>query len=95
MGLTPTPFQSGELSQEQGISKAGIRPVRAVAIELAWSWLRYQPESELSIWFHQRFGYGSKRMRKIGIVALARKLIIALWRWVEHEQLPAGAIVRT
>ena len=90
-GLTPTPYQSGEESREQGISKAGNRPVRAMAIEIAWCWLRYQPDSELSRWFYERFGNGSKRMRKVGIVALARKLLVALWRYLETGEIPAGA----
>jgi len=90
-GLTPTPHQSGDQAREQGISKAGNRAVRAMAIEIAWCWLRYQPESELSRWYQRRFGQGSKRVRKIGIVALARKLLIALWRYLEFGELPAGA----
>lgn len=90
-GLTPTPYQSGDETREQGISKAGNRPVRAMAIEIAWGWLRFQPESELSQWFEERFGHGSKRMRKIGIVALARKLLVALWRYLELGEIPAGA----
>jgi len=90
-GLTPTPHQSGDESREQGISKAGNRPVRAMAIEIAWGWLRHQPHSDLSRWFQQRFGHGSKRMRKIGIVALARKLLVALWRYLEYGEIPAGA----
>lgn len=90
-GLTPTPFQSGEESREQGISKAGNRLVRAMAIEIAWCWLRYQPESELTRWFYEHFGHGGKRMRKVGIVAVARKLLVALWRYLETGALPAGA----
>jgi transposase len=90
-GLAPTPYQSGDETREQGISKAGNRSIRAMAIEIAWGWLRYQPDSELSRWFNRRFGHGSKRMRKIGIVALARKLLIALWRYVEFGEIPAGA----
>lgn len=90
-GLAPTPYQSGDETREQGISKAGNRSIRAMAIEIAWGWLRYQPESELSRWFNRRFGHGSKRMRKIGIVALARKLLIALWRYLESGEIPAGA----
>ena len=90
-GLTPTPHQSGDESREQGISKAGNRPVRAMAIEIAWGWLRHQPHSDLSRWFQQRFGHGSKRMRKIGIVALARKLLVASWRYLEYGEIPAGA----
>jgi transposase len=90
-GLTSTPFQSGDEAREQGISKAGNRPIRAMATEIAWSWLRYQPQSELSAWYWKRFGHGSKRMRKIGIVALARKLLIAFWRYLAFGELPAGA----
>ena len=94
-GLTPMPFDSGSREREQGIGKDGSRWVRGVAIEQAWAWLRFQPESALSKWYQQRFGHGSKRLRKIGIVALARKLLIALWHWVEHGVLPEGAILKT
>ncbi|MGQ9854177.1 MAG: IS110 family transposase [Candidatus Oleimicrobiaceae bacterium] len=90
-GLTPMPYQSGDEAREQGISKAGNRSIRAKAIEIAWGWLRFQPESGLSRWFQRRFGCGSKRLRKIGIVALARKLLIALWRYLEYGEIPAGA----
>jgi len=62
-------------------------------IELAWSWLRFQPDSELSKWFEKRFGHGSKRMRRIGIVALARKLLVALWKYVEFGEVPEGAVL--
>ena len=77
-GLTPTPHQSGELRHELGIDKAGNKRVRWMAIEGAWAWLRFQPQSALSQWYQQRFAGGGPRMRKIGIVALARKLLIAL-----------------
>ena len=90
-GLTSTPYQSGGQSQEQGISKAGNCSIRGIVIEIAWGWLRFQPESELTLWFQERFGRGSKRVRKIGIVALARKLLIALWRFLEMGEIPAGA----
>jgi transposase len=90
-GLSPTPFQSGDEAREQGISKAGNRPVRSLAIEIAWSWLRNQPHSELSRWFEARFANGGKRMRKRGIVAVARKLLVALWRYLDYGELPAGA----
>ena len=90
-GLTPTPFASGESQREQGISKAGNRRVRWMMIELAWGWLRYQPESELSRWYQRRFGRGNSRLRKVGIVALARKLLIALWKYLEGGEVPAGA----
>lgn len=89
-GLTPTPYQSGGESREQGISKAGNRWVRGMAIEIAWCWLRYQPDSELTHWFYERFS-GSKRTRKIGIVAVARRLMVALWRYLEMGEIPAGA----
>ena len=93
-GLTPTPSQSGDSETEQGISKAGNRRVRRVMIELAWLWLRWQPDSALSQWFNRRFAHGGKRMRRIGIVALARKLLIALWRYTEHGVIPEGAILK-
>lgn len=92
-GLTPTPHDSGDSTREQGISKAGNKCVRKLMIELAWLWLRYQPDSKLSIWFNTRFGSGGKRMRRIGIVALARKLLVSLWRYVEHAVIPEGAIL--
>ena len=92
-GLTPTPFQSGNTSQEQGISKAGNRHIRALAIEIAWCWLRFQPTSKLSQWYQKRFGHGSSRVRRIGIVALARRLLIELWRYLETNQPPPGAVL--
>jgi len=93
-GLTPTPYQSGDTSREQGISKAGSRHIRAVAIEMAWCWLRYQPASRLSRWYQERFGRGGTRARKVGIVALARKLLIELWRFLEHGVIPEGAVLK-
>jgi transposase len=90
-GLTPTPYQSGTLAREQGISKAGNHRVRTMAIELAWCWLRFQPASTLARWFQARFGAGSKRQRRVGIVALARKLLIALWRYLDAGVIPDGA----
>jgi transposase len=92
-GLTPTPYHSGDSEREQGISKAGNARLRTMAIEIAWGWLRYQPESELSRWYRRRFGEGNTRLRKVGIVALARKLLVALWKYLEHDELPAGAVV--
>jgi transposase len=92
-GLVPTPYGSGEGHREQGISKAGNRRVRWVLVELAWGWLRYQPGSALSEWYRKRFGSGNARARKVGIVALARKLLIALWKYVEGGEVPAGAEV--
>jgi transposase len=93
VGLDPTPYQSGESHREQGISKAGNRRVRWALVELAWMWLRYQPESALSRWYQRRFGSGNARARKLGIVALARKLLIALWKYLEHGEMPAGAVL--
>jgi transposase len=90
-GLTPTPYQSGASAREQGITKSGNRHVRWMTTELAWSWIRYQPESALSCWFRERFGSGGKRLRRIGIVAVARKLLIALWRFLNTGVLPEGA----
>ncbi len=93
-GLTPTPYDSGRRLREQGISKAGNRRVRTLAIEIAWAWLRYQPRSKLSRWFLERFADGGSRMRRIGIVALARRLLIDLWRFLEYGVVPEGAQVR-
>ena len=93
-GLTPTPYQSGDARREQGISKAGNRHIRAVAIELAWCWLRHQPGSRLSRWYNERFSRGGTRARKIGIVALARHLLIDLWRFLKDGTMPAGALLK-
>jgi len=93
-GLTPTPYASGQSEREQGISKAGSRRVRSLMVELSWLWLRYQPDSALSRWFQQRFSGGGKRMRRIGIVALARKLLVALWRYVTEGVVPVGALMK-
>jgi transposase len=93
-GLTDCPYDSGASRRQQGISKAGNRRVRWVMIERAWSWLRYQPKSALSLWWWERFGHGNKRQRRIGIVALARKLLVALWKYVEFDELPQGAALK-
>jgi len=105
-GLTPTPSQSGDSSRELGVNKAGNRHIRAtpalrrtqcgasVAIEIAWNWLHFQPYSELSRWYQKRFGSGSSRVRRIGIVALARKVLIALWRYLELGIIPQGASLK-
>jgi transposase len=93
-GLTPTPYQSGDSAREQGISKSGNRHVRWMITELAWSWLRFQPDSALSVWFRERFAGGGKRLRRIGIVAMARKLLIALWRFLETGVIPEGAMLK-
>lgn len=89
-GLTPTPYDSGSSEREQGISKAGNSRVRWLMVELAWLWLRYQPQSGLSRWYRERFGQGA-RVKKVGIVALARKLLVALWQFVTHGVIPQGA----
>lgn len=95
LGLAPTPYQSGNDHHEQGISKAGNRRLRTMAVEIAWCWLRYQPNSDLSKWYEKRFAKGSSRQRRIGIVALARKLVIALWRFLEMGEVPGGAEMTT
>jgi transposase len=94
VGLTPTPYQSGDSSRERGISRAGNRHVRGIAIDLAWIWLRQQPDSELTLWYNRRFASGGPRLRKIGIVALARKLLIALWRYADFGEIPKGALLK-
>ena len=91
LGITPTPYQSGDCDREQGISHSGNRRARSMAVEIAWSWLRLQGHSELSRWYWRRFGRGGVRMRKIGIVALARRLMVDLWRYLEQGIVPAGA----
>jgi transposase len=91
VGLAGSPYNSGDSQVEQGIAKAGNKRVRWLLVELAWCWLRYQPDSELTRWFNTRFARGGKRMRRIGIVAVARRLAIALWRYVDQGVLPAGA----
>lgn len=93
-GLAPSPYDSGDSKKEQGISKAGNRRVRRTMVEVSWFWLRYQPQSALSRWFMKRFGSGGKRMRRIGIVALARKLLIAFWKYLETGLVPEGAMLK-
>jgi transposase len=94
VGLTPTPYASDGSAREQGVSKAGNRHVRRVLIQISWTWLRYQPHSALTRWFQARFGPGSGRMRRVGIVALARRLFIALWRFLAFGLVPEGARLR-
>ena len=91
VGIVPSPYDSGDSSREQGISKAGNRRVRALMVELAWAWLRYQGQSALARWYARRFAHGGARLRRIGIVALARRLLIALWHYLEHAVIPEGA----
>ena len=82
---------SGTMNRELGISKGGNRRVRSLAVEIAWCWLRYQPRSKLTRWYQKRYAGGSKRLRRIGIVAVARRLLIDLWRLLEHGTIPEGA----
>jgi len=94
-GLTGTPFDSGETLREQGISKAGNRRVRTTMIELAWGWVRWQPGSALTHWFLDRYVRGgTSRSKRKGIVALARKLLVALWKYVELDVMPEGAVLK-
>jgi transposase len=92
LGFAPTPYDSGTSQREQGISRAGNARLQAVSIQLAWNWVRWQPHSALTQWYQAKFGTG-KRARRIGIVAVARKLVIALWRYVTQGLVPTGAIL--
>lgn len=93
-GLDGSPYDSGDSRREQGISKAGNPRARTLAIELAWLWLRHQPNSDLSRWFVARVGTAKGKVRKIAITALARKLMVALWRYLETGVVPHGAVLR-
>jgi len=93
-GLIPSPFNTGQSSRDQGISKQGNRRVRALAIEIAWSWVRWQPSSPITEWFNRRFAKGSKRQRKIGIVGVARRLLAKLWSYLNHGTIPQDAILK-
>lgn len=94
VGLVPTPYQSGGTNREQGLSKAGNPRMRTMLVEIAWCWLRYQGESALARWWQGRFAQGGKRARKVGLVALARKLLVAMWRYLEHGIVPEGATLK-
>jgi len=94
-GLCGTPYNTGNSEREQGISKAGVASVRTRMVELAWLWLRFQPDSSLSGWFNERYRKAGSRMRRVGIVALARKLLVQLWRYVEHGVVPPGAVLKS
>lgn len=94
-GLTPSPWKSGGIDRDQGISKAGNPRARCAAIELAWLWLRHQPDSALTQWFRQRTLNAGKRIKRTAIVALARKLIVALWRYLTTGLVPEGAVLKT
>jgi transposase len=93
-GLVPVPYRSDQMVHDQGISKAGRAELRALAVQLAWLWVRWQPDSALTQWFQRRFDSGA-RSRRVGIVALARKLLIALWRYVTDGVIPEGAVLKT
>lgn len=95
VGLCPTPHQSGTMSRELGITKAGNRYLRAHMIEIAWLWLRYQPQSNLAEWYRRKYAAAGAAQRKKGIVAMARKLLIALWKYLEHDEIPAGAVLKS
>jgi transposase len=93
-GLVGMPYSSGDNVREQGISKAGNKRIRRLMVELSWCWLRYQPESAITTWFNKRFALGGKRMRRIGIVGVARRLLIELWRYASLGEVPRGAIFK-
>lgn len=93
-GLTPPPSARGNTADEQGLAKAGKAHIRAMAIAIAWGGLRFQPQRALTQWYQQRFGHGSRRLRRIGIVALARQLLMALWRFVETGGVPDGTVLK-
>jgi transposase len=95
LGLVPVPYRSDQRVSDQGISKAGRTELRRVAVQLAWCWLRWQPTSALAQWYRQRFEGAGGRSKRVGIVAVARKLMIALWRYVAQDTLPDGALVKT
>lgn len=93
-GLVGMPYDSGDSQRDQGISKAGNHRARELAIELAWLWVRHQPDNDLTLWFHKRVGDIKGRIRRIAIVAVARKLMVALWRYLETGVVPTGAVLR-
>lgn len=93
-GLASSPFQSGDMARDQGIAKAGNRRARKTMIQLAWLWLLHQPDSALSKWFRERVGGQKGRVRRIAIVAMARKLAVALWRYLETGLVPEGAVLK-
>lgn len=94
-GLTAMPYQSGTINMQQGISKAGNRRIRKLMVQVAWRWLRHQPDSDFSRWYKKRYASGNRKQRKIGIVAVARKLLVALWRYLENGSIPNGAARQT
>ena len=94
LGLASSPWNSGSVSRDQGLQRSGNPRARRTAIELAWLWLRHQPESGLARWFQERVGASRGRIRRTMIVALARKLMIALWRYVTQGLVPEGAVIK-
>jgi transposase len=94
IGLAPSPFQSGDMARDQGIAKAGNKRAREAMIELSWLWLRHQPDSALSKGFRERVGDKMGRVKRIAIVAMARKLAVALWRYLETGLIPEGAVLK-
>ena len=92
-GLAPTPWQSGAVAREQGVSKAGNARLRTMMIQLSWLWLRHQPKSALTLWFHERTKAAAGRNRRVMIVALARKLLVGLWKFVTTGVVPEGAVM--
>lgn len=94
LGLTPSPWQSGGVRRDQGISKSGNPRARRTAVELAWLWLRHQPGSAVARWFHSRVGEAKGRISRIMLVAMARKLVVALWRYVADGIAPEGAVLK-
>ena len=94
IGLAPSPFQSGDVARDQGIAKAGNGRARKAMIELAWMWRRHQPDSALTQWFDARVGDQKGRVKRIAIVAMARKLAVALWRYLETGVIPEGAVLK-
>src|SRR5665811_942625 len=94
-GLAPTPWQSGSVAHEQGVSKAGNPRLRTTMIQLAWLWLRHQPQSALALWFKERVSHNGGRLKKTTIVALARKLLVALWKYVTAGIVIEGAIMKS
>ena len=94
-GLTPTPWQSGSVNREQGVSKTGNPRLRTTLIQLAWLWLRNQPQSALTLWFKERVNRNGGRLKKTTIVALARKLLVALWKYVTAGVVVEGAVMNS
>jgi transposase len=94
VGLAPALYQSGEMRREQGITRAGNAHVRRVMVQLAWTWVRYQSSSALTLWYQRRFAGQGARARRVGIVAVARKLLVALWHYVERGVVPEGAALK-